>query len=473
MLYKFNFILLFMFITGTAVLNAKIIQVPADQPTIQNGINAAENGDTVCVYPGTYFENINFKGKKIVITSRFYEHGNLNFIQSTIINGSKPANTDTASCVLIISGEDSTTVLQGFTITGGQGTKWRDEHGAGIYREGGGILIAKSSPTIRFNIIINNEAVNISGVNSGGGGGVRAGDGNPKILNNIVTSNKGRYGAGIVLNYTGAVVKNNIITNNSGGQDFGGGALWMNHDGSSPKIIENNTITANKVVGVYVYQGSSIIRNCIIWADPPTSTVQILVRSGGPTVSYSNILGDYSGTENIFSDPLFADSTFSLQDNSPCVDAGDKAVGFNDPENSLLPGTALPPSRGSLLNDMGAYGGPGAGKFPNFNLPTSVALNGYSLPSEYRLLQNYPNPFNPATKINFSIPKTSYVTIKVFDLLGKEVAMLTDEKKSAGNYSLEFNAGNLASGVYFYSMQAGASAGSAAFTETRKLIVLK
>ena len=86
---------------------------------------------------------------------------------------------------------------------------------------------------------------------------------------------------------------------------------------------------------------------------------------------------------------------------------------------------------------------------------------------------NYPNPFNPATKINFSIPKTSYVTIKVFDLLGKEVAMLTDEKKSAGNYSLEFNAGNLASGVYFYSMQAGASAGSAAFTETRKLIVLK
>lgn len=260
-------IVLFACFLATEQLQATAIRVPADQPTIQAAINAASIGDTVVVYPGTYYENIFFRGKNIVVTSRFYESGNLNFIQSTIINGSHPIHSDTASCVLIINGEDSTAILQGFKITGGQGTKWVDEHGAGIYREGGGILIAKSAPTIRYNLIVDNEATNVSGVTSAGGGGIRAGDGNPRILNNVVAANKGRYGAGVVLNYTGTTVKNNIITNNSGGQDYGGGALWMNHDGSTGKIIENNTIAGNNVVGVYVWQGASIIRNSILWGN--------------------------------------------------------------------------------------------------------------------------------------------------------------------------------------------------------------
>ena len=479
-------IILPFFLVMAAASFARIIKVPADQPTIQSGINAAENGDTVLVYPGTYFENVNFHAKRIVITSRFYESGDLSFIQSTIINGSRPVNPDTSSCVLIISGEDSTAVLQGFTITGGKGTKWRDEHGAGLYREGGGILIAKSSPTVRFNVIMNNEAANTSGVTSAGGGGIRAGDGNPKILNNIVTSNIGRYGAGIVLNFTGAVVRNNIITKNSGGQDYGGGALWMNHDGASQKIIENNTITANKVVGIYVYQGSSIIKNCIIWADPPTSAVQIVVRTGGPTVSYSNVLGGYSGSGNIFSDPQFADSTLTLKDKSPCIDAGDKSIEYNDVENSLAPGNALFPSRGSLSNDMGTYGGPGAAKLPNFNLPTSVRLNVSSLPAEYRLYQNYPNPFNPSTAISYQLLAFSHVTIKVYNLLGSEITTLVNEDKPAGKYSVQFNSQQtincrqLSSGVYFYSMQVRASntgkqpqSSSAVFVETKKFILLK
>ncbi len=467
MLNRKGFILPLVLFFATAISSAKIINVPADQSTIQDGINAASNGDTVLVYPGTYFENINFHGKKIVLTSRFCESGDLSYIQSTIINGSRPANPDNSSCVLIVGGEDSTAVLQGFTITGGKGTKWLDEHGAGTYREGGGILIAKSSPIIRFNIISGNEAANTSGVTSAGGGGIRAGDGNPKILNNIIASNKGRYGAGIVLNYTGAIVKNNIITNNSGGQDYGGGALWMNHDGTSQKIIENNTITGNEVVGVFVYQGSSIIRNCIIWADPTTSAVQIVVRSGGPTVLYSDVYGGYNGTGNIFIDPQFEDSAFTLKDNSPCIDAGNKAVEFNDPENPAMPGNALLPARGSLSNDIGAYGGPGAAKFPNFNLTTSVRLKDNNMPADFRLYQNYPNPFNPETTINFSTLKSGRVTIKIYDLLGKEAATLINEEKPAGNYSLRFNAVNLVSGVYLYKMVAGD------FVETRKFILLK
>ncbi len=85
----------------------------------------------------------------------------------------------------------------------------------------------------------------------------------------------------------------------------------------------------------------------------------------------------------------------------------------------------------------------------------------------YMLYQNYPNPFNPATTINYSIPKTSFIIIKVYDVLGRESATLVNEEKKPGNYNLEFNASKLASGIYFYRMQAGD------FIETKKLIVLK
>ena len=147
---------------------AHIIHVPADAATIQLGIGAAVNGDTVLVEPGVYRENINFRGKNIVLTSRYFESDDSSFIAATVIDGSAPAHPDTGSVVVITGHEDSTAVLQGFTIRGGSGTKWTDEHGSGVYREGGGILIASSSPTIRRNAIIGNAVVTGGGVVSAG-----------------------------------------------------------------------------------------------------------------------------------------------------------------------------------------------------------------------------------------------------------------------------------------------------------------
>ena len=89
------------------------------------------------------------------------------------------------------------------------------------------------------------------------------------------------------------------------------------------------------------------------------------------------------------------------------------------------------------------------------------------LPSSYRLEQNYPNPFNPSTTISFSIPERVYVTLKVFDVLGNEVADLISKELSAGKYNVKWNAENISSGVYFYRIQAGS------FIETKKLILLR
>jgi hypothetical protein len=83
------------------------------------------------------------------------------------------------------------------------------------------------------------------------------------------------------------------------------------------------------------------------------------------------------------------------------------------------------------------------------------------------LSQNYPNPFNPTTVIKYQIPKQSFVTIKIYDVLGSEVATLVNEEKPIGNFELMWNAENLASGIYFYRLQAGD------FIETKKMILLK
>jgi hypothetical protein len=88
-------------------------------------------------------------------------------------------------------------------------------------------------------------------------------------------------------------------------------------------------------------------------------------------------------------------------------------------------------------------------------------------PSEYFLSQNYPNPFNPLTKIEYSIPTHSYVTMKVFDLLGREVIDLVNAEKESGYYEIEFNASDIPSGIYFYEMR------TESFVQTRKLILLK
>ena len=100
-------------------------------------------------------------------------------------------------------------------------------------------------------------------------------------------------------------------------------------------------------------------------------------------------------------------------------------------------------------------------------LITSVEQISSSLPTEYRLEQNYPNPFNPGTTIEFSLPHSCYVTLTLYNTLGEKVATLIDENRSAGRYSVKWNPEGLATGIYFYRLQAGS------FVQSKKLVVLK
>ena len=128
---------------------AGIIYVPNDTTSIQGGIHLAGNGDTVLIDDGTYYENINFKGKAITVASMFIMDGDTNHINNTIIDGSQPSNPDSGSVVYFVSGEDTTSIIYGFTITGGTGTDYFGlRFGGGIYTEESSACILKNDITL-------------------------------------------------------------------------------------------------------------------------------------------------------------------------------------------------------------------------------------------------------------------------------------------------------------------------------------
>jgi hypothetical protein len=108
----------------------------------------------------------------------------------------------------------------------------------------------------------------------------------------------------------------------------------------------------------------------------------------------------------------------------------------------------------------------GSIKFGIIDDPTNINETAV-LPSEYCLNQNFPNPFNPRTNISFLLPKSGNVSLKIFNIVGQDIATLVNEKMDVGSFNIDFDASNLNSGIYFYRLVAGK------FTETKKMILLK
>lgn len=240
----------------TAACFADVLNVPSEEyPSIQQAINLAINGDTIIVAPGRYFENINFRGKTITIRST--DPNDPNIVAATIIDGNSPADINFASVVTFKTGETNTSVLEGFTITGGTGS-WLKVYwefkGYLWNRCGGGIVCVNSSPTIRKNVITNNIA--------GQGGGIYCyNHSNAIITDNIISDNNafinhgysdpdandpnvydhGDGGAIVGFQYSDLIVKNNIIRHNHA--DLYGGGIHFRQ--WSDGLIENNLITQN------------------------------------------------------------------------------------------------------------------------------------------------------------------------------------------------------------------------------------
>jgi hypothetical protein len=154
---------------------------------------------------------------------------------------------------------------------------------------------------------------------------------------------------------------------------------------------------------------------------------------------------------------------------------------YNDPESSIFPGYAKLPARGTVRNDMGAYGGPyadGWWNFFNFNKEMESAefeeeIVSSAIPDNISFNQ-YPNPFNPSTKITYTLPEAANVSLQVFDVLGNEVATLVNESQQSGAYEVEFNARGFASGMYLCRIQIiPANGARQTFVETRKMLLLK
>jgi len=352
--------------------------------TIQKGIDAASNGDTVIVAEGTYVENIEFKGKNIILTST--DPGDSDVVAKTIIRGG-----GAGPAVRFSGTENENCALQGFTLRGGGGIP---DSGAGIC---GGTYGVHTRAAIRSNVIAAN--CTWSGFDGGGiafcdgairdnvikenwgwfGGGLflcmgtiennlivdnRAGDFggglcacHGTIRNNVIARNRARLGGGLE-GCVGAILSN-LITLNVAGED--GGAIR----GGTSALIENNTIVANSAGqwGGAIADCSGTIMNCVIWGNTAGAGPEQLYDSCAPTHCCiegwtEDGEGNISPTDPGFVDPngpdgnpaTYEDNNYRLKADSPCIDKG---------KNEAWMWDALDPDGNPrVLNgivDMGAY----------------------------------------------------------------------------------------------------------------------
>lgn len=282
-------ILIFVFFVSTC-LYSTIINVPGDQPTIQQGIEAATNTDTVLVADGTYFENIDFIEKAITVASNFLINGDESHIANTIINGSQPINPDYGSVVTFASNEDTTSVITGFTLTEGTGTLYS----SGYW--GGGILCDSSSPKVISNIVTNNSADYTGGI-------VIVYDCSPVLLNNVISYNTATIDVGGVTLWDNcnAYLEGNIISNNTANSGCGGLLISESSPTLVSNVIRENSAVSSSAGGVYIQLDSSpLLLNNIICnntSETESAGLGVYAGSGTSTTTVENCLiyGNTSG----------------------------------------------------------------------------------------------------------------------------------------------------------------------------------
>jgi len=314
------------------------IYVPDNYATIQEAIDASVHGDEIIVRSGAYVENIDFRGKAISVKS---EQG----ASVTTIDGNQ-----SGSVVVFQNGEANDTVLDGFTITNGDGH--------GFYPQGGGIHCAQSSPTITNNTLTKNTAYY-------SGGGIYCAGGSPLLSNNIISENfSDQKGGGIYCTASFAFIINNTIHNNKADSNGGGICCWNNskpiiayndisensaerggggiYSWDASPTISGNNIEFNSVIdplkdggGIYCRGGiPSITRNCIRKNVVDGEGGGIFCQSSLPTITRNIITGNQAGNGGGFycnsSDPFVTNNTVTMNT------ANDKGGGISCRYSSMI-----------------------------------------------------------------------------------------------------------------------------------------
>ncbi len=268
----------------------------------------------------------------------------------------------------------------------------------------------------------------------------------------------------------------------------GGGSITVNRNGLNISIPDNGG-NANPAVDSIVITGipagneikkiqvtiDTVIHTYIgdlrFWLNhTPTAFDTIISRIGYTGTGFGNSCDNLTGT--VLLDTVGPINIQNIP--STCNGVLAQATGTFNPKAPLAPyqNSGTNPN-GSYILRISDNAAADVGNLRAWSIKidygtiVGVSNNVTSIADNYKLSQNYPNPFNPSTKIDYSIPKSGLVSIKVYDVLGKEVYTLVNEIKNAGSYEAVFNGANFSSGVYFYRIQAGN------FVETKKMYLLK
>ena len=249
---KFSKLLFILVLFAITSIHAQVLRVPsAVYPTIQAGIDSSHHGDTILVAPGEYFENINFNGKNILLTSNFILDSDTSFISTTIINGNQ-----NGSVVTFNSGEDSTAQLVGFTITNGHAL-----YGAGIFCE-------NSNPTFSY-INVQNNIIN-GGSNdqhNGRGAGLYFKNSlnvrfySILVRNNVIDYGSDPRGCGISIDNSSVFASEIIVSSNKGFPSVKGWGIYLEQsylEINSSDINQNNRTDPPGGTGGGIFATTSI-----------------------------------------------------------------------------------------------------------------------------------------------------------------------------------------------------------------------
>jgi len=443
-------------------IHATTIHVPADSSAIQAGINGATEGDTVLVAAGIYTgdgnRDIDFGGKSILLMS---EEGP----DFTTID-CQGSELDQHRAFDIHNGEDTTAIIDGFTITGAY---WDD----GTYTGGAAVFLDSAGMALQNCIITGNSQSGLL---------IQDCDTMPLRIMNCMFKDNGVFG--IQVEGASAKIAGSVIDGNGYigifAADWGWGAhsleisgcVIVNNGNAGLTVmypmefhVENSTFYNNRD-GMYFewtppkkspedLVGTSTVSNCLAAYNLRNgfenafgySEYEFLCNN-----SYGNSTLDWAGLDyydgdaygNIVANPEFCDTALGnlgVSGSSPCAPTNNNCgvlIGALEAECGLV--------------DVEEEEGP--------------------LPYTFELNQNHPNPFNPTTLIEYSVQTLSHVRISIFNVLGQRVRLLVDEVKPAGSYRVSWNGEDengqqVAADVYLYRFRAGD------FVETKKMLLLK